>query len=80
MVALEKRRPTLRGSGSLTVIRRCAVACSFVGASGRSKRSSRTSTSANCSRPPRMPNSSCSAQAALSSMSSPVSTSVIVFR
>ena len=41
----EKARPTFRGSASFTVTRRCAQACSFVGASETSKRNSRTSTS-----------------------------------
>ncbi len=80
IVALEKARPTTRGSGSLTVTRRWAVASSFDAASGRSNRSSRTSTSAKRSLPPSTSNSSSSARAALASMSSPVSTSVIVLR
>lgn len=80
MVVSEKARPTLRRSGSLTVTRRWAVACGFVGASGWSKRSSCMSSSPNRSAPPSSSVSCSEAQAAFSSILVPVSTSVMVLR
>ena len=79
-VALENRRPTLPVSGSLTVTRRCAVACSLVGGVRPVGAEQPHVDARELSSPPRMPNSTASAQAAFASMSSPVSTSVIVLR
>ena len=80
MAALEKARPTLEGSGSLTVTRSSATASSALAGSAAGRPTRRVSADWNRSRPPRRSNRAASAIAALASMSRPVRTKLIEFR
>jgi hypothetical protein len=80
MAADEKARPTLSGSGSLTVTRSSATAASALAGSGAGRPARQVTAVWNRSRPPRRSNRAEEAMAALASMSSPVRTKLIEFR
>jgi hypothetical protein len=80
MAAAEKARPTLAGSGSLTVTRSSATASSADGGSVAGRPTRRVTAVWNRWRPPSRSNRAASAIAALASTSRPVSTKLIEFR